>query len=235
MRRFIVFAATLALTLGLSDVAEAGKRGKKGKGKKAQTEMAAEQSGPSTRALQIERTGVDDVDAVFMKAKDPVDTVRRSRAKVNSVSTNLNTALGLAEGTSFADALGDLKQRAEGKIQMVTSGEGFPKLEASDAVPEDVQRGITAVNTGVDDAGKAKTHLESVPDKLTAVSDEASEISLESLTNSGVSPLKAPKVLKQIKGNLDTLSMAKDEPMALTDSINGLFQDIRTTFADAEG
>lgn len=225
MRRFIAFA--LAFAMGLSFVGNA--EAKKPKEEPAATEESAD-AGAST-ALEMKMVGVPDVDNVFSQANDPLKSVNDAKGKIASLNTNLAAALGLSEGTPFADALNDLKTKGEGKVKMAVDAKGLPKLSASDAVPENVQKAIDAVNAGVDDVKTAVDLLAAVPDQCKEVASAAAGISPSSFTGAGVSPTQVPKMMKTVQGNIKTLGMVPDEVKGLVDNSTALFSTIQSTFA----
>jgi len=71
---------------------------------------------PAEITLTIAQTGIADVDNVFNKAVDPLKTVNDTKTALDNLNKNLNQALGLADTGSLADAINDLKTKANGKI-----------------------------------------------------------------------------------------------------------------------
>lgn len=90
-------------------------------------------------------TGISQFDGVFGKAKDIQDKLTAETASLTKARTDVNTALEVATDSPFETALADLVKKAEKKIGVAMEGT-MPKLSASSAVPENVQKGIDAVN-----------------------------------------------------------------------------------------
>lgn len=241
MRRFTIFVLALFVSVGMSDIAEA-KKDKKKKGKKGgeTTEQVDQMEGDtSTEAaeeeeamdLTIGMTGVADVDNVFSKANAPIETLRDARMKIEEISPNLVQALGLAEGTPFSDALADLMEKAEGKINLAITEQGMPTLEPGDAVPENVTMAINGVNDGVNNATAAVASLTEIPAQIQEVIAAAQGFNPKSLIDSGVKPLEAPKLMKTVAGNLKVLGAVKDEPAAVMAAMDTLMADLKGAFA----
>ncbi len=246
MRRFAIFTLALFVTLGMSDIAEAKKdKKKKKKGGEETTEqmteatdsegsgeeMTEEAAEEEAEELVIEMTGVADIDDIFTKANAPIESLRDARMKIENISPSLIQALGLTEGTPFSDALSDLMEKAEGKINLAISEQGVPSLEPSDAVPENVSSAIDAVNQGVSDATAAIAELSEIPAQIQEVIAAAQSFNPKSLIDSGVKPLEAPKLMKTIASNLKVLGQVKDEPEAVVSAMTQLTDDLKSAFS----
>jgi hypothetical protein len=116
MRHFMMFGLALIASFAMIDSADA-KKPKKGEEPVAEETKAPEEP----MSLEIQTTGVADVDNLFGKAVEPLKTLRGANESLSKMNTDLAAALGLAEGTPFADALNDLKTKAEGKIKISTN------------------------------------------------------------------------------------------------------------------
>ena len=227
MRRFIAFALALAMGLSFVDNAEA----KKPKPEPAAAEETTEGGEEASAALEMKMVGVPGVDNVFSQANDPLKNISDAKAKLASLNTNLATALALPEGTPFADALADLKAKGEGKLAMAIDEKGMPKLSASDAVPENVQTALDAVNQGVSDVQSAIELLAAVPDQCKEVASAATGISPSSFTGAGVSPTQVPKMMKTVQGNIKTLGMVPDEVKSVVDAAASVMTTLKDSFA----
>lgn len=234
MRHWMKLALALAVSLALSSDALA----KKPKKDKNATNTTTEQTeGGETKeateaapALEIQTTGIADVDNVFQQAVDPINNLRNARNSLNSLNANLITALGLTEGTPIQDALADLKAKAEGKITMAIDEKGLPKLEPGDAIPENVANAINAVNQGVAEVMTAVENLAQLPTQMKEVVAAAQSINPDSLVKSGVKPLEAPKMMKTINGNIKLLGEAPNELTALKTAVEETIGSIKSTF-----
>ena len=226
MRRYIAFA--LAFAVGLSFVGNAeAKKPKPTEPTEAPAPAPAEGTSEST-ALEMKTIGIADVDNVFVQANDPLKSINDAKAKLDSLNSNLASALALPAGTPFADALNDLKTKGEGKIKMAVDEKGMPKLSAADAVPANVQSAIDAVNGGVTDLQAAVALLSAVPDQCKQVADAAAGIQPASLT--GASPTQIPKMMKTVQGNIKTLGLVPDQVKSLVDSAASVVSTLQSTF-----
>lgn len=217
MRNWLVIALTATLTMGWSVDAEAGKKDKG-------TE-AAETEGAG---LEIVETGLADVDSFFAAAKAPIDTISNTKNVVNRINTDLATALGLAEGTPLADAMADLKTKAEGKVSVAMDG-AMPKLEASDGVPENVSNAVGALNSALAELGQVISGLEALPEQFATLVAEAQKFTDPNTLKGMVSnPLLATKAVPKISKNIKALGDAKTEAEELVKSITLLKKTITT-------
>ena len=226
MRRWTVYALAMFVGFGLlADAAEA----KKPKPAPAETTEAGE-AAPAEDELVIKTTGIADIDALFEKANAPIASIKTARTAIDSLGTNLTTALGLPAGTPFKDALADLKTKAEGKITVAMNEQGMPELKPSDAVPANVQAGIDAVNGGITDVQTAAAALVEIPNQMKELIAQAQSFNPKSLMSAGVKPTEAPKIMKTIMGNINVLTKAPEEVKLLGDAVTGLKADIQAAF-----
>jgi hypothetical protein len=93
----------------------------------------------------IIKTGIVSFDRVFNDVASIDRRLSNAQAMLGDARVNLNTALGLKEGTPLKKGFAELKERADGKVDLVMKG-AIPTLEAKEAVPSDVTKGIDAVN-----------------------------------------------------------------------------------------
>lgn len=182
--------------------------------------------------LEIKDTGIKTVDETFAKAKAPVESVMKARSEIDNLQKNLITALGLTEGTPFADALADLKTKAAGKITAGIDAKGMPELKPGDAVPANVQTAIDAVNNGFAAAGAAVAALSELPAQFQAIAADAQKygdpaVLKDLAADNPAAMLKAPKT---IAGNVSTLSKAPEEIKALAHSLDALRHAVSTSF-----
>jgi hypothetical protein len=232
MRHFMKIALAMVVALSLSSDALAKKPKKDKNVTPADTEQPADAKAPAEAApaLEIQTTGIADVDNVFQQAVDPLNNLRNARNALDSLNTNLVTVLGLPAGTPIADALNDLKAKAEGKITMAIDEKGMPKLSPSDAVPENVSNAINAVNQGVTDVMTAVESLAQLPSQMKEIAAAATAISPDSLISSGVKPLEAPKLMKTVNGNIKVVGEAPNELTALKASLESTIGTLKSTF-----
>jgi hypothetical protein len=231
MRYWMKIALAMVVALSLSDAALA-KKPKKNPDNPPTTENPEKGGGETAAApaLEITNTGVADVDNVFQQAIDPLNNLRNARNSINSLNTNLTKALGLADGTPIADAHNDLKTKAEGKITMAIDEKGLPKLTPGDAVPQNVTDAINAVNQGITDVTTVIESLSQLPAQMKEIAAAAAAISPDSLINSGVKPLEAPKLMKTVNNNIKVVGEAPNELTALKTALEGTLTSIKSTF-----
>ena len=142
----------------------------------------------------------------------------------------MNTVLGVATDAPVATALKDLQTKAAGKIKVAMNG-AKPKLAASDAVPENVQKGIDATNGLVDAGESASKDALSLKDKAVALGTSAAGFPMKlpgmlgSLTGDQVKT--APKI---VGDNVKGIKLIPTNIQVIADEVAGIFNDIKSTF-----
>jgi hypothetical protein len=126
-------------------------------------------SGSGSNATDIELTGIDSFDNVFREARDLDERFDSAKAALDSGRATLNSALGLAEGTPFADAIADLQAKAQGKLQVAVDEGGGLSLQASDAVPANVQAAVDSLNATLSSYKTAVSDLTGAKDDITSL------------------------------------------------------------------
>jgi hypothetical protein len=185
--------------------------------------------------LAIETTGVATFDSVFGKAGSMLTSIVTARTNIDTANKNLTTALGLKDGTPLKDAIADLKTKAAGKIKVAMNGT-TPKLEATDAVPDNVKKGIDAVNGLIDATGSATTAMGQVIKdspalvaEVKAFADVAkvtSDIKAAGITN----PIDLGKILKKVANDVKVISSIPGEAQKLVDSGVETFNTVKGGF-----
>lgn len=215
-----------ALALGLfavtlSPSAEAGKK------KAADTE----QTEPAP--MVIEEVGLPTMDTFFGQVKTHCDAVNAARESMDQANAQLVTVLGLPAGTPVADALADLKTKAEGKINVVFEGTR-PTLQPADAVPENVQAGIDAVNALVGTLTDVSTTLQGVvaagPDLVAQAQGLPASVPSEAQA-AGVKATEVIGITKKVKGNVAATKALPENAKALLDSATQTVELVKNTFA----
>ncbi len=183
--------------------------------------------------LEIVEIGLPSLDEVFGKAAGLITTLQGAKAKVDSSNEKVATALGLASGTPIADALNDLNEKAGGAISVAMEG-STPSLSAGDAVPENVQAGIDAVNEMTAALTEASAELTTVASEASALVTEASELPGKVKSEAqaaGISSItQIATMLKNTKNNLNTVKDIPDETAALASSIANTLTLVKDTF-----
>ncbi|MDP2312594.1 MAG: hypothetical protein Q8P41_06780 [Pseudomonadota bacterium] len=187
-------------------------------------------SAKETPLPKIEATGIAEFDSVFMKAKTIHDTLDVEDTNLKEARKQVALALGVAEDAPLKTAFDDLKTKANGKLKVALKGK-MPRLEATDAVPENVQAGIDAVNKLLDvsehmiDAG-----VELVP--------QAKELATAcagfpaKLTTMGLDPMKLMESSKKVGNNVKATGATPDRVDRLVKTSEGVFTDVKGSFGE---
>lgn len=194
------------------------------------TAYAAKKSGDTAPTyVAIEMTGVAQFDEVFAKAKAIHDSLTTQETDLKTARTNVNSALGVATDAPLATALADLKTKAAGKIKVGMNGT-MPKLEAGEAVPENVQKGIDSVNGLITVSGKtAETVAGLVPQAealVVACKDFPAQV--PSLVTDPMAALKATKI---VANDIKAVGQTPGRLKALGDAAVAIFNDVKAAFA----
>lgn len=179
---------------------------------------------------KIEATGIAEFDDVFMKAKAIHDTLDAEDKKLAEARKQVSVALGVAEDQPFKTALDDLKTKANGKIKVALKGK-MPRLVPTEAVPENVQVGIDAVNNLLDAGeGMIDKGAELVPQSKALA--EACAGFPEKLTTMGLDPMKLIESTKKVTNNVKATGATPDRVDRLVKTSEGLFGDVKGTFGE---
>ncbi|MFZ5481283.1 MAG: hypothetical protein ACOZNI_31275 [Myxococcota bacterium] len=177
---------------------------------------------------KIEATGIAEFDSVFMKAKAIHDSLDTEDKNLKEARAAIATALGVAEDAPLATALEDLKKKANGKIKVALKG-ATPRLEPSEAVPENVQKGIEAVNKLLDASEHAvATGKELVPqakELATAVAGFPAKV--PGLVSD---PMEVPKKSKIVGQDVKATQATPDRIDRLVKTCEGTFNDVKAAF-----
>lgn len=155
-------------------------------------------------ANDIELTGVDALDQVFVEARDLDELLDNARVQLNSGRSNLNSALSLPQGTPFADALSELSGRAQGKLQVVMDGQ-TPAIRTTDAVPSNVQAAVDSANGALASYQAALADVTRVGQESAEVARAVGSLSETITTDAGSLGLKLseiPSVARTAQHNL---------------------------------
>ncbi len=179
---------------------------------------------------KIEPTGISEFDSVFMKAKAIHDTLDTEDAKLKEARKALATTLGIAEDAPVKTALDDLKGKANGKIKAVMNGK-TPRLQPSEAVPDNVQAGIDAVNKLLDAS-------EQMIDKGAELYPQSKELAAAAaafpakLTTMGLDPMKLMEASKKVGNNVKATGATPERVDRMVKTSEGVFTDVKGTFAE---
>ncbi|MBM4366678.1 MAG: hypothetical protein FJ102_10725 [Deltaproteobacteria bacterium] len=211
-RRSLALAA-LAAAIALPSVALAGKK-----------DTSTTSSQP-----EIQLLGVDAFDGVLGSAKGIQDKIKTQTTNMSTARANVNSALGVATDAPFKTAVDDLKAKAGDKISVAMDGT-MPKLKASDAAPENVTKGIDAVN-GLVDAGKSTIDTcIALKTEITGLISQAQAFPAQLPSVLKSNPLDIPKKTKILT---DDIKIMGDTPQMLDDMVKeaeGIFNDVKAVF-----
>jgi len=213
MFRHSIAIAALAAAIALPSAALAGKK---------------DTSTSSTEA-EIQLLGVEAFDGVLGSAKGIQDKIKTQTTSMATARANVNSALGAAADAPFKTAVDDFKAKAAGSLKLEMDGT-MPKLKATDAAPENVTKGIDAVN-GLVDAGKATI------DTCVALQAEITGL----ISEVQAFPAQLPSVLKSNPFDLakktkilaDDIKIMGDTPKMLDEMVKeaeGIFNDVKAVF-----
>jgi len=177
----------------------------------------------------IQMTGVEAFDDVFRDVRSIDRRLSNASDVLSNAKGELTTALGLKKGTPLKKAIGELNERADGKVGLAMKGK-VPTLEATDAVPTDVQTGIDAVNqmnsdiiTSIEDLVQVGKDLDSIMKKSKKFPNQIQkEFEGEGLFD------KIFKMPKAAKTTMHNLGVTKELP-GKTERVLSRMQDIEQT------
>ncbi len=195
-----------------------------------QTAWAKKDAGTTEKKwTPIVVTNISDFDSVFSKVKTIDDTIDAQTTTLNTAHTNVNTVLGVAEGSALSDGIKAAIAAAGGKLSLDTSS-ATPHLKAASGADDTVKKDADAVN-GLADAGAAtvKTVTDLVPQAealVEACKDFPAKI--KTIVTDPAELLKAtPLLMKDMKATSETPARIK----ALSDAAVQVFTDIKAAFS----
>jgi predicted HAD superfamily Cof-like phosphohydrolase len=214
----LLFALPLLTLLGGLPTADAAPKAPKGT------------SAKEAPLPKIEATGIAEFDAVFMKAKTIHDTLDAEDKQLVEARKQVSIALGVAEDQPLKTAFDELKKRANGKLKVALKGK-MPRLEATDAIPENVQTGIDAVNKLLDAGEHAiDTGTQLVPEAK-ALADACVAFPGQ-LAGMGLDPMKLMESSKKVGNNVKATGATPDRVDRLVKTSEGVFTDVKSTFGE---
>ncbi|MCK6501880.1 hypothetical protein L6R53_00505 [Myxococcota bacterium] len=181
-------------------------------------------TGGGSTVTDIELTGIDSFDSVFREARDLDERFDSAKAALDSGRTTLNSALGLAEGTPFADAIADLQAKAQGKLQVAVDEGGGLSLQASDAVPANVQAAVDSLNATLASYKAAVADLAGAKDDITSLVNATKSFpsQLQSdFKNLDLSLNEVPGKLETVRDNVRIIGNMPER----VDKLGGAMQD----------
>ena len=184
-------------------------------------------------ATEIAATGIKPFDEVFMQAKDIQTNLTSSKAKLQTANDNVDSSLGLAKGTPFADAMKDLNTKANGKVKVAMNGK-MPTLTAEDGCPDNVKASVDTANKAFVEIGAVADNLAQVPAQAQALADQAAgfpgQVNAKLITDSGLKVTDVPKVTKTVKANLTIVAQTPTQAKAIGDQAVSMLDSVASTF-----
>lgn len=180
----------------------------------------------------IELVGINAFDAVFTQARDIDKILDRARKQIRNGRTNLNSALGLTQGTPWADAVSQLQKKGGSKLRLASSGGGF-KLQASDAVPNNVKSAVSAMNSTLGNYRTALTQMANLPKEIKQLNAAAAKFPdriQRNYNNLGISAFELPQILSTTSNNLQMMSRFPKRVTKLSGDINSNLNVVRKLF-----
>ena len=182
--------------------------------------------------LKIVDTGFSEFDGVFGKARDLQGTVSGEYKTLVDARANVNTALDMTPEKTFKEALEDLKNKAQGKLKLVMNGT-IPRLQASEAVPENVQKGIDAVNGLSDQSQKTIEAADKLQPQTEALVSESKEFPAK-VPGLVKNPFEVGKKAGIVKKDCAAVAELPTRVNGLRGEAQGTATDIVSVFADAK-
>ncbi len=167
--------------------------------------MGKEDTKDTEEAPTIEMCGIPAFDTVFARVAAIDEKLTTTGKLMGDTKRAIQAALSLDSSLSLHDSLMSLKEEAAGKLTVRMTG-GVPKLEATDAVPPDVQEAITAVQRMVRGIGASMTELKGIPEEAKGLVTEAAAFPRrirEEAKSASIKASQIPKALKVVKQNIE--------------------------------
>jgi hypothetical protein len=225
LARTFAAAAVLLLALGTGDAHAKKSKGKKGKKGKDDVEIVM--------------TDIKAFDDVFVRVAEIDGTLSKAEKDLRRGRLDLNDALGIKKKTPIADGLAELADRAEGKLQLAVDGQGIPKLEASDAIPTDVQQALDSVNSMTSNFSTSVDELMGLDkeiDKLVKKTGKMpTQLKSEFEGNLFDTLFKLPKTSKALQGNLQITAGLPDRSAGVAGEMGQTLDIVRSEFRPGDG
>ena len=214
-RTAMTLAAGLATAtvVGLPSVAEAKKSKKK-------------------KVAHVQLTGVKSLDKVFKPLKKLDKLVTKAQKSRRKGAANINTALGLRQGTSMNAAMKHLRTQAQGKVRVTMQG-GTPQLKATDALPPNIAAGVEAANTAIQSYAESVASLAKVPKQANKLVKQAQKMPAQLKSDLLSNPTQAIAIARNLGVVKDNIKAAVQIPKRATKVTKNLNKDLRlmvTTF-----
>ena len=175
-------------------------------------------------------SGIGEMDTTFRDAAKIQANVASIYKTITDARANLNTALGVATDAPIGTALADLQGKAAGKLKVAMDGTK-PKLKASDAVPENVQKGMDATNGLVDAGAKAVADSAALVPQAKALGTTAAAFPMKVPTLLGTLTGEQVKTAPKIVGdNVKAIKLIPTNIQVIADEVTAMFEEIKKAF-----
>ncbi|MBM4365461.1 MAG: hypothetical protein FJ102_04550 [Deltaproteobacteria bacterium] len=157
-----------------------------------------------TELTPIEDCGIESMDTIFREAKDVQTKLEEQRVSLKTARQNAKTALGVGTDAPMSKAFESLQETAGDKLEVVMEGT-TPKLKAKDAVPENVQAGIDAVNGLLDASASTVTSVAGLKENAVALVEKSKDFPTQIAAEVKGNPLGAAKASATVSKNIKAI------------------------------
>lgn len=180
--------------------------------------------------IVIKDTGIAEFDEVFAKARDLQGSINTQNKTMVEGRGNVNSALGVAADAPLKTALEDLKTKANGKLKIVLEGR-VPHLKADEAVPENVQKGMDAVNNLTDSSDKTQTTADEMAPQAQALVDATKDFpgKVPGLVKN---PMEVGKKTGLVNKNVKAVAQLPEKVQQLKTEAQGVVTDVSAVFGN---
>ena len=176
----------------------------------------------------IENIGIRSFDRVFSDAADIDGQLTSAQKKRKQARKNVNEILGIDPKTSFSDSLSELRRRADGKVKVVMNG-SVPTLQATEAVPSDIDSAISAFNTATDSYATMLTNLRDVPQESKEIARKVKKMNVSDLRSEmgGFSISEISTRIQQVRTFRTNLVVTAGLPKKANNLVQNLGSDVQ--------
>ena len=194
----------------------------------AKKEKAPKETKETTEMVEIVMTGIAEADSkVFEPAKAIHDTLAGIENSLKTGTDAFTSALGVTQGTPFADALASLKANAGDSLSVAMDGVK-PKITVADAAPDNVKAAVSSLNDLVNAHVAAMDQAKDLPAQAQALVAAAQTLDPAAMAKqAAANPMDVPKVLKTINNNLKTVKTTPDRVKNVTGTLTGNVEAIK--------
>jgi hypothetical protein len=179
--------------------------------------------------VDIEMTGIEAFDSVFRQVKGIHDTLGSVQGRLDTATNQIASAVGQPEGTSLAMSMWELRQQAQGPIEVQMKGT-TPVLTVGGNGGPEVQNAVQAVNTAAMEVAKLPADLAQLPQQVMALVNACKafpgQLNPQLLQEAGMKPLELPKVAKTLGRNVKATVATPGRIESLVASAQGVLTGI---------